>query len=427
MPAKSSLGGTLPGHKWRATHQATVNSVLGSDPNSDKYRRVRSQGAHFLNKDTWFARSFASSLCEWARLNKYNMPTEYDIRLWVVHANSRALHQAKDRGIVIAHTPDELAPELAMALVGGAYHEAWHTEYSRRTPLKEEDVLSRTQELWAQIPWAPERGYRGWSKLTEQLLSWSNIIEDIRIERLGCQEYPGSPSKMEALQDLILRMEGHGTSASEHRGLHKENFLGAVQGAFRDLGLGYRTSLQSQALEKYKQQSPKGWALVNSGALRSILDRAISLGRKDDMESLWLAMEVLVVLSKLAAPEAAAKFAAKKAAEDARTKEQEKAREEAEEKAREEAKKRESLHVDQMDATAEETDEIEPDLQEQVVTLVTTEKPPLYKVGDEVELKIPSYLGQKAKVVKASLPDPVTGVQELEFELLEEVAEQDEA
>ena len=395
----------LPGAKWRQTHQSTVNSVLGADPNSDSYRRVQSLGSQFFNKDSWYARSFAAALCEWARLNKEVQPEVWDIRRWVTYANRVASYQAKERGITIAATPDDLGQELAMALVGGAYHEAWHTVYSRRTPLETEAVISRTQELWAQIPWAPERGYRGWSKLTHQLLTWSNIIEDIRIERLGCVEYPGAPEKMEALQDLILRMERKGEAAAGHRGLDSSTlFVSTVMGAFRDLGLGYKTSLQREVLDGYKTRSPEAWHLVYEGELRPLLDRAISLKKEDDLESLWLAMEVLVVLCRLAAPAAAAKGAAKRAAEK-----------EAEEQPVEQAQEQAPVRVDQIDATPDDNEESDAS-----PTPVVTQKPPIYKVGDVVALKTAVYFGRKAMVSRASLPDPQTGVQELEFTLLEE-------
>ena len=124
----------LPGAKWRNTHQATVNSVLGSDPQSEKYRKVRSVGSQFYNKDSWYARAFGASMCEWARLNRDSTPpTESEVRNWISVSSYRASAEGHyERGITIAETPDDLSRDMAMALVGGAYHEAWHTEYSRR-------------------------------------------------------------------------------------------------------------------------------------------------------------------------------------------------------------------------------------------------------------------------------------------------------
>jgi hypothetical protein len=202
---------------------------------------------------------------------------------------------------------------------------------------------------------------------------------------------------MEALQDLILRMERKGEAAAGHRGLDSSTlFVSTVMGAFRDLGLGYKTSLQREVLDGYKTRSPEAWHLVHDGELRPLLDRAISLKKEDDLESLWLAMEVLVVLCRLAAPAAAAKWAAKRAAEK-----------EAEEQA--------PVSVDQIDATPDDNEESDAS-----PTPVVTQKPPIYKVGDVVALKTAVYFGRKAMVSRASLPDPQTGVQELEFSLLEE-------
>ena len=401
---------SLPGAKWRNTHQATVNSVLSADPKSPKYRKVKSSGSGFMNKDSWYARSFAAALCEWARLNKEVQPTNQDVKYWLYVSAYKAASAEEGRGITIAETPDDLSRSLAMALVGGAYHEAWHTEYSRRTPLEISEVWPRIQEIWGQIPWAPERGYRGWSQLTGALLTWSNIIEDIRIERIGNREYPGAPEKMDALQDLILQMEGTGKTLSEHRKVESQDRLAVVMGAFRDLGLGYQTSLQRQALEGYEVRSPDGWKLVTEGKLRPLLDRAIALDKKDDMESLWIAMEILAVLAEMAAP-----AAAKKWAED-----QEKLAEaKAEEAGQEEAPASGGLGspprtVEQADAVPEDATQ-----GDSASEAVVSKKPPIFKVGDRVKIRTGTYGGREAEVTHASLPDPQTGVQTLEYALVE--------
>ena len=416
MPSQN----TLPGAKWRNTHQATVNAVLGADPNSASYRKVTSQGSSFFNRDTWYARSFAAALCEWARLNKERLPDASDVRKWVEYSTKVSEQYLYQRGIVIAETPDDLSRERAMALVGGAYHEAWHTEYSRRTRINLEEVWPRVQTLWGLIPYAPDRGYRGWSKLTGALLTWSNIIEDIRIERIGCREYPGAPEKMEALQDLILQMEGAGKAASEHRKMGEASeHLSVVMGAFRDLGLGYQTSLQRQVFEKYQVRSLDGWKLVTEGALRPLLDRAIALKKGDDMESLWLAMEILAVLAERAAPAAAKKWAEdqkrlaeeEKAAKLAEEKEK-RAQEKKEEGEKKDLKKR---FVEQADAIQDREDRMEGSPSEAVISQL----PPIFKVGDRIKIRRGVYAGREAEVTHASLPDPKTGIQQLEYALVE--------
>ena len=412
---------SLPGAKWRNTHQATVNSVLSADPKSPKYRKVKSSGSGFMNKDSWYARSFAAALCEWARLNKEVQPTNGDVRSWLYNSQWKAENAAYDRGIVIAETPDDLSRSLAMALVGGAYHEAWHTEYSRRTPLQISDVWPRIQEIWGMIPWAPEKGYRGWSQLTESLLHWSNIIEDIRIERIGNREYPGAPEKMDALQDLILQMEGAGKTVSDHRKVESHDRLAVVMGAFRDLGLGYQTSLQRQVLEKYEVRSPDGWKLVTEGKLRPLLDRAIALDKKDDMDSLWIAMEILAVLAEMAAPAAAKKWAADQKklaeakAEEAKAKAEEAPPDAEQKEAPSKGPKSPPRTVEQADAVPDDVAVQEGQVSESVISM----KPPIFKVGDRIKIRRGAYGGREAEVTHASLPDPQTGVQTLEYALVE--------
>jgi hypothetical protein len=136
-----------------------------------------------------------------------------------------------------------------------------------------------------------------WGLLTEQILTWGNLIEDIRIERVMCREFPGAREKLESLQDLILLQEGQGNAGEGHKTLPKDD-LRVVMGSFRDLGLGYQTSLQRAALEEYQTASPAAYRLVAEGDLKPLLDRAITMTKDDDLGHWWLALEVIAVLVK---------------------------------------------------------------------------------------------------------------------------------
>jgi hypothetical protein len=282
------------GQKWRASHQSTVDSILGAG-----VRGVRSQGDAFYNTDNWVARAFGAALCEWAELNPGRVPTRNDIAGWVVKANQMNVTKKE---IVIAATPDELPKGLAHALVGGGYHEAWHTLYSRTKFLHLDEVVGPVLALWGLIAWDSTKGLQGWKGLTGALLTWSNIIEDIRIERCGCREYPGAVEKMEALQDLILMQEAEGRQAAEHRGLAGagNSPLAVISGTFRDVGLGYTTEDQTLALDSYKTGNRPAYDFVMSGPLRPFLDQAIVLQPKDDLASLWLAMSVVAAIANTA-------------------------------------------------------------------------------------------------------------------------------
>ena len=108
-------------------------------------------------------------------------------------------------------------------------------------------------------------------------------------------------SDLVSLQDLILRQEAAGQAEAEamgHKALPESKALAAVTGAFRDLGLGYTSTLQDLALEKYQTDSPKGWSLVTEGKLAPLVERSIALADHNpgQLGSLWIAMEVLAII-----------------------------------------------------------------------------------------------------------------------------------
>lgn len=377
----------LNGQKWRQTHQSTVDSVLGA---LGEHVPVRSQGTMFYNKDNWTARSFAAAMCEWAKLNPGQMPTQCDVQNWIdARVDAHTSHYT-ERGINIAATPDDLPRWLAMALVGGGYHEAWHTRYSCRRPLTVNELWPEVERLWKLVPYEPDKGRQGWAGLTRYLLDWGNLIEDIRIERNGCRDYPGSPDKMGALQDLILKMEEEGRSVSEHRGVPVNDDLSVVTGTFRDIGLGYKTPTQLKALSDYKGRSDEGYKFVTEGPLKPLLDKAMMMGDKDDLGHLWLAMEVIAtIVTASQAPQ--------------------------------------------------EQPEPEGDLPVNPNPPKKDDKPQpvrpgesgkgggggggntyyLYHVGDRCTLKAGPHKGSEVEIVWAGLPDEVTGKQELKYSLVE--------
>jgi len=426
----------LKGQKWRQTHQATIDAILG--PN---VREVVSRGTAFYNKDNWTARAFADALCEWARLNPGQTPIYADVDGFVYHANRLRVSEY-EKGIVIASTPDDLPKGLAFALVGGGYHEAWHTEYSRRDALSASEMWAKISALWPLIPFQEsETGWKGWAGLTGPLLEWSNIVEDIRIERLGCRKYPGSQDKMEALQDLILRMEEEGLEAAAAKGRNVNSDLAVVMGAFRDLGLGYKTPRQTLVLSQYKERSPGAWRFVTEGPLAPLLERAINLGVGDDVESLWLAMEIVAAIAA-AAP---SKKQAPKKPQPEEEKEEEDVSEDEEEKQDADGEEgnpdeeneetpeqgEESSGDDTQEGEGEESEdgESEPDDSDEPGPAGSDICPPsdktdgsrtmVWQTGDRSKLKTGPHAGREVEVTKAGLPDE-NGVQELFFALVEE-------
>lgn len=283
MPKQQAPRGTLTldGRKWIGAAQASVDSILGEDS-----PKVSSRGGSFFNVNRWTARVLFGKLAESIRYG--NLMGEDLVRNALDLANGQSVPK---REIVIAAVPDRIPPWLARSSVGGRYHEAWHDLYSCTRDLTFDEVHGPLMARWDLLD--------DWTMMVGAVLTWGNVIEDIRIERHGCREFPGSEDKMQDLQDLILTMEAEGRTAAEHKGLPTNDDMAVVMGAFRDLGLGYDTEKQRAALADYQKRSPAGWALVTQGPLKPLLDRAITMGRDDDLGHWWLAMEVVAVLATL--------------------------------------------------------------------------------------------------------------------------------
>jgi hypothetical protein len=278
----------LNGKKWAQSHQASVDAILDGSEGREK-RTVSARGDGFFNIDRWTARILWSKLCQSVRYGNTMSGALVADALW--HANQPLGPRAE---IVVADVPDRVPAWLARSSIGGNYHEAWHTEWSCRRDLTVAEVWGPLQQRWALIPEAE------WSRFIQAVLTWSNIIEDIRIERLGCAKYPGAPDKMRDLQDLILKMESGGQEANAHKAVGGgADDMSVIMGAFRDLGLGYQSERQLAVLDTYQQRSPTGWAMVTEGALKPLLDRSIALGADDDLGSFWIALEVIAVLRDL--------------------------------------------------------------------------------------------------------------------------------
>ena len=278
---------TINGGQVRATHGQTIRSVLYDH---DDVPPVSSQGQSFYNADSWTIRILVKLMCTWAYQNPNCTPTVEIIKDWVVTANSQV--GSVERKVVIAATQDQLDRAMLLALVGGGYHEAWHTRYSKRDRLDWRVVVPNILKRWAMV--------KNWSPFHNELQKWNNVVEDIRIERVGIKEFPPTRHSMVELQDFVLNLEKQGLeNARSHGHKGERNALSVITGAFRDLGLGYtESSLQNEIILSYQKDNKEGFDLVDSGELRPLLDKSINLtdSKEDQYECLWIAMDVITVL-----------------------------------------------------------------------------------------------------------------------------------
>ena len=280
-----NLNPVVKGAKYRATYKAAVMGILGG-----KAPRVISRGRKFYNRDRWTLRILTDLMCAWAKKNPGCVPSHADVALWVQQANEFKVAE-NDREIVIANTPEELPLRVALALVGGADHEALHTLYSCKRDITVREAVDLIIPRWAKV--------QDWSKYVKALLEWSNYIEDIRIERRGREEFDGINVKLHDLQDFILQQEESGQqNLRSHGGI--PGALSVVMGTFRDFGFGYDTERQRRVIERYRRDNPNAVELVLNGPLTPLLDESIELTRDDDTGCLRIAMDVISVLAELA-------------------------------------------------------------------------------------------------------------------------------
>ncbi len=276
----------LRGDLYRATHQASVDAILGAN-----VRRVYSRGSSFYNRDFWPLRVFVVQFCAWVSRNPGIRPTRDDIARLVDESN---LKRVTDPHIVIAATPVLLTFAVARALTGGSYHEAWHTLYSRRNFLSHSEVWFIINAVWDLI-----EDTHIWARLATVINTLANVVEDIRIERNGNKQYPGAEPNMEDLQDFILEQEESNQVEASHRGIPAKTLNATyrvVVAVFRDVGLGYSTDRQHRAMAGYKEANPAAVQFVLTGPLAGLLRESIRLGPKDDTACLRIAMEMIAAI-----------------------------------------------------------------------------------------------------------------------------------
>lgn len=267
----------LDGRLYLSTHRASVVSILG-----DEAPPVYSRGHRFYNRGKWSVRLLADRLCSWGTEHPGEPLTREALRRMVVEVNEV---RAENPHIVIASTPPRLAPKLASALIGGAYHEAWHSLYDRQGTLFLVEIAEVVLPRWGLV--------EDWSRYLPQMLHWINTAMDIRNERLGTREFPPTLPDMEALQDFVIEQE------SQIRGGQELTPLAVVSCTYRELGLGYATKATRGALDLYREAQPEAFELVTKGPLRPILDRNIAAGREDDILPLTIGMDLVIEVDKL--------------------------------------------------------------------------------------------------------------------------------
>ena len=276
----------IRGERVRAGHRATVLGILGSN----KMVPVESHGDTFKSLAFYPWRLVLEHIVEFSKKNPRKAPTLGDCDAWAIKVNAKHTHQAH---IILAETGDLLTRRAYMALIGGGYHEAWHILYTGQSFITGREIFNVISPRWDGVEWY---------KYTNFLCEFENILEDIRIERLGNREFPGAYIKLCDLQDFILSQEQPVRMMLPTLSAPRK-LVRVVMNTVRDMGLGYNTNAQRAALDEYKLHCPEGVALVLKGPLAPIVKRTISAPKSDVSWMLAGTMEALKVLIEAAKAE----------------------------------------------------------------------------------------------------------------------------
>ena len=297
--ALTKLTDSLPGAKVRAGHRASLFGVLGAK----NMIPIRSSGKRFMMKGHFPYRGALQKLSEFAQSSKgKGVPSRYDYENWARDLNNDSYKVTPE--ICIAQTGDEISRRTYMALIGGANHEGFHRLYSGQG-------LVYAKQLQDCIAPFFKIGVPYHQKTILSLLAEAqNVFEDIRIERIGCAEFPGVHTKMADLADFVLDQE-EDTRKFDLETLAKGKTPPPARIAlavFREVGLGYSTVKTRDALTHYKKIAPKVVELVRTGALAPFLKKiipdvstpeAIEIAKTQVSLSTSLAIEFVSVLYDL--------------------------------------------------------------------------------------------------------------------------------
>lgn len=261
---------------YEETYRSSIYSILG-----DQTPVTELSGNMFLNQNRWTAQIFLGKLYQWMLDHASNIPCKSTIQSLVESSNEVVVEPK----IIMPVMPQEVDTRLSMALTGGAYHESWHTIYTCKRPLSREEVYDIVEPRLSKA-----KHPRTVIKIAQD---WMNLIEDVRIERLGVKEYPGTWVKMNDLTDYIISRELHNVD-------YEENLVNIVARVFREYGLGYSTIITRSALSLYEKVDPETVDFVVNGPLRPHLVECRKDRNYDDLFVLRKSLDIALVMEEAA-------------------------------------------------------------------------------------------------------------------------------
>lgn len=246
----------LPGVRYASLAQHAVNSLLGTRKRRLPVRVL--SGNRFYNVDFWPWKILGEEIFKQLQANKGRAWKVQSLHKKTASGLQKVIDMNITPHIVVGQVPDGDV-RRGSALIGGCYHEAFHNLYSlrgRSLPTTYDPVLRKICSLAAEV-----EAKDGAISLFRDLYQ---LIEDIRIERVGRKEFPGTYVPLCDLHDYAVEV------------LEKDTPLDPVNvlvGLFRELGKGYRTTALVDKIRRCRTAQPDIAAFFDDGGvLKDILE-----------------------------------------------------------------------------------------------------------------------------------------------------------
>lgn len=249
-------------------------------------------GSSFLHIATWMDRRLIGMVADWAQKNPNRVPGEAEVEAWYFALAN--LPRDTRNVIMLGVIPVGVSWQFEAAFDGATLHETFHGLYSRKAVLTRQDIRDLVVKNWALIP--------SWARFANFILDAQNLVEDVRIERIGMEDYPGSVGPLEALTEFVATSPARETKGTDLKAAPQSRGSQLVRRLFLALSyLGHTISTPGcvSTLEEIRREDPVLMQEIEEGRYRPALDALRSIDLRDDLA----AMRQAIALAHLVAEE----------------------------------------------------------------------------------------------------------------------------
>ena len=258
----------LPGGQARHTLQQTVDKLLL--PKGIK-RHVTTDSNGFRNYDRFTHRAMSIQICERSR--------KAPLTLEIVQESIRSANRTRVKPYINIPIKSKPTKKIMKELVGGAYHETFHTLYDFRGDI-DHDLAPEILEFVG--------GFVKWEPYLYLILFWHNEFLDVKIEKLGRVDYPQCQPFLREVHRERLR-----TLQKDYQD-KKLDILNASAFIFRHYAFQYKDAVSSSFLKIIKKRHKHMVELFEPGGeFHHYVESARNLDTCSPLRSLALTFELL--------------------------------------------------------------------------------------------------------------------------------------